>query len=322
MKNFDANAVDEALPYPALLQALAEGLRQNITTPARSHYAPNDDDSSLLVMPAWRSGERIGVKLISVWPGNHAQGLSAVSGVYVLIDAQNGQPLAVMDGTALTLRRTAAAAALAATRLARADSRHLLIVGTGALSLPLALAHVSALNIDRVSIYGRRLEAAQAVAIMLAARGLSAEPVRKLDQALGKADVVAVATTASQAFIRADEVPRGVHIGLIGAFTRQMAEAEPRLMARASVFADQREAVLDKGGEVYQAIEQGFLTPHDIRADLADMMAMPDQSWRQSADDITVYKSVGFAALDLIAAELVMRQARFQGYYTGDPHLT
>jgi ornithine cyclodeaminase len=319
MKNFDANAVDQA--YPELLHSLAEGLRQNIASPARSHYVPNDDESSLLVMPAWRRGELIGVKLISVWPGNRAHGLAAVSGVYVLLDAKNGRPLAVMDGTALTLRRTAAAAALAATRLARTDSRHLLIVGTGALSLPLAFAHASALAIDQVSVYGRRFEAAQAVAKRITERGLDAQPVAKLDQALAKADVVAVATTASQAFIGADDVPQGVHLGLIGAFTRQMAEAEPGLMAKASVFADQREAVLDKGGEVYQAIEQGFLTADGIVADLAGMLAAPHHSWRQSAEEITVFKSVGFAALDLIAAEQVWRHTAFQGYYTGNQDL-
>ncbi|NDA73399.1 MAG: hypothetical protein EBX69_08200 [Betaproteobacteria bacterium] len=208
--------------------------------------------------------------------------------------------------------------ALAAKLLARADSSHLLVVGTGALSLPLALAHHSALRIERVTVYGRRKEAAQRMAERMQAQGLRAAAASDLEQALALADVVAVATTASQAFIRAEAVSKGTHLGLVGAFTPQMAEAEPALMARARVFADQRQAVLDKGGEVYQAIEQGFMTADDLVADLQGMLLAADHNWRRSDGDITVYKSVGFAALDLIAAELVMGQARFQGYYTGN----
>ncbi|NBO13292.1 MAG: ornithine cyclodeaminase family protein [Betaproteobacteria bacterium] len=318
MQNLDAQAVAESLPYPQLLQALAEGLKLDITTPPRSIYHPNHDASCFMVMPAWRAGKVIGVKLVSVWPDNPMHGLAAVSGVYVLLDAQNGHPVAVIDGTELTLRRTAAAAALAAKLLARADSSHLLVVGTGALSLPLALAHHSALRIERVTVYGRRKEAAQRMAERMQAQGLRAAAASDLEQALALADVVAVATTASQAFIRAEAVSKGTHLGLVGAFTPQMAEAEPALMARARVFADQRQAVLDKGGEVYQAIEQGFMTADDLVADLQGMLLAADHNWRRSDGDITVYKSVGFAALDLIAAELVMGQARFQGYYTGN----
>ena len=115
MHHFDAQAVAAALPYPQLVEALASGLQSPIEVPARSVLSPNHDDSCVLLMPAWQRGQRMGVKLVSVWPGNGALGLPAVSGVYVLISCETGQPLAVMDGTELTLRRTAAAAALAAT---------------------------------------------------------------------------------------------------------------------------------------------------------------------------------------------------------------
>ena len=98
----------------------------------------------------------------------------------------------------------------------------------------------------------------------------------------------------------------GTHLGLMGAFTPNMAEAEPALMPRAQVFADSRDAILQKGGEVLQAIQQGLMTAGDIQAELAELAAAPQRAWRQSEDAITVFKSVGFAALDLIAAERVL----------------
>lgn len=162
MQHFDAQAVAAALPYPHLVDALAIGLQAPIEVPPRSVLSPNQDESCVLVMPAWQRGQRMGVKLVSVWPGNSALGLPAVSGVYVLMSCETGQPLAVMDGTELTLRRTAAAAALAARTLARKDSRTLAVLGTGALSAPLVQAHCSVLPLNGcwsggVKRSGRRL---------------------------------------------------------------------------------------------------------------------------------------------------------------------
>jgi len=305
MQHFDAQAVATALPYPQLVDALATGLQAPIEVPVRSVLSPNHDDSCVLVMPAWQRGQRMGIKLVSVWPGNSALGLPAVSGVYVLMSCETGQPLAVMDGTELTLRRTAAAAALAARTLARKDSRTLAVLGTGALSAPLVQAHCGVMPFDRVLVWGRDAQRAGAVVGQLQAQGQSAEVSVDLQQTLAQADVVAVATTATRPFILADWVRPGTHVGLVGAFTPRMAEAEPALMARAQLFADQRAAVIEKGGEVWQALEQGLIKPDAIEAELADLAANPQRTWRHSAQGITVFKSVGFASLDLIAAEQV-----------------
>ncbi len=305
MQHFDAQAVATALPYPQLVDALATGLQAPIEVPVRSVLSPNHDDSCVLVMPAWQRGQRMGIKLVSVWPGNSAVGLPAVSGVYVLMSCETGQPLAVMDGTELTLRRTAAAAALAARTLARKDSRTLAVLGTGALSAPLVQAHCGVMPFDRVLVWGRDAQRAQAVVGQLQAQGQSAEVSVDLQQTLAQANVVAVATTATRPFILADWVRPGTHVGLVGAFTPRMAEAEPALMARAQLFADQRAAVIEKGGEVWQALQQGLIKPDAIEAELAELAAQPLRAWRHSAQGITVFKSVGFAALDLIAAEQV-----------------
>jgi alanine dehydrogenase len=305
MHHFDSKAVEKALPYPLLVDALAQGLQQAIEAPPRSHLTPNHDASCVLIMPAWRPHQLMGVKLVSVWPGNNAKGESAVSGVYVLISCENGHPVAVLDGTALTLRRTAAAAALAARKLARQDSRTLAMLGTGALSVPLVQAHMDVMRFENVLVWGRQASKSQAVVAQLQRQGIAASVATDLEQTLTQADVVAAATTATEPFIRTDWVRPGTHLGLIGAFTAQMAEAEPALMAQAKIFADSRSAVLEKGGEVFQAIQQGMISPAAIQAELAELAAQPEGHVWRDAQDITIFKSVGFASLDLIAAEQV-----------------
>jgi ornithine cyclodeaminase len=158
---------------------------------------------------------------------------------------------------------------------------------------------------ESIWVWGRNLERAQATAEALRGQGLPAQAAQDLDQTLAQADVVAVATTASAPFIAADAVRPGTHLGLVGAFTPRMAEAEPALMARAQLFADHRGAVIEKGGEVWMALQQGLIAPSAIEAELAELVAQPQRAWRHSAQSITVFKSVGFASLDLIAAERV-----------------
>jgi ornithine cyclodeaminase len=305
MQFFDQTAVANALPYPALIDALARGLQEPIESPLRSHFEPNGDASTVLIMPAWKAQQMMGVKMVSIWPGNSAKGMSAVSGVYMLLSCADGRPLAVMDGTELTQRRTAAAAALAARILARKNSQTLAILGTGSLSAPLALAHASVMDCQRIRVWGRSLDKAQAVVDSLAAQGLHAQASDDLQATLASADVVAAATTATTPFIRADWVQPGTHLGLLGAFTPTMAEAEPALMPHAQLFADNREAIGQKGGELLQALQQGLVQTGDIQAELAELAAQPGRAWRASEQAITVFKSVGFAALDLIAAEMV-----------------
>ncbi len=313
MDYFDSNAVKNALPYPQLIEALTQGLQLPIEVPPRSFFAPNADTSSVLIMPAWKAQEVLGVKLVSVWPSNKAIGLPTVSAIYVLLSCENGMPLAVIDGTELTLRRTAAAAALAAKILARKNSQTLAILGTGALCVPIVQAHASVHPFKNILIWGRQKTKALEAVAELKTLGIESNYSEDLAETLNQADVVAAATTATEPFILSKWLKPGTHLGLIGAFTTQMAEAEPALMSQAQVFADNRAAVLEKGGEIYQAIQQGILLPEGIEGELAELASDPSKSWRKNDQSITVFKSVGFASLDLIAAELV---------YKADSHKT
>ena len=299
--------VERLAPYGPLVEALAKGLGEPIECPPRSHFNPNHDASAVLIMPAWRPHQIMGTKIVSIWPGNNARGLSAVSAIYVVTSCKDGTPLAVIDGTELTLRRTAAAAALAARTLARPNSQRLLVLGTGALSAHLAMAHHSMFNLAEVTVWGRSLDKACRVVANLAEVGIAAQATNDLQLALANADIVAAATTASTPFIPSAWVRAGTHLGLIGAFTANMAEAEPELLPRGRLFADNRAAVLEKGGEVVQALRAGLISEKDVLAELSELVASPALADGRRADlDITVFKSVGFAALDLIAAEHVL----------------
>jgi ornithine cyclodeaminase/alanine dehydrogenase-like protein (mu-crystallin family) len=301
LQTFDAAAVARLCPYDRLVDALALGLREPITSPARMHLDPPGDGSAFLIMPAWQTDGLIGVKMVSVWPANAAAGKPTVTALYNVFCCLDGIPVAVIDGTELTLRRTAAAAALGARLLARKGRLRLAVLGSGALAPEMAQAHASVLDLERITLWGRRAEAAQRVAETLASRGIVATVEPNLERAVSEADVIVVATTATVPFIEPAWVRPGTHLGLFGAFTTAMAEAAPALFPHVSLFADTRAGVLEKGGEVTQAITAGLITPQAIRAEFAEMVAS-GKPWRASDAEITVLKSVGFAALDLLAA--------------------
>jgi ornithine cyclodeaminase len=293
--------------YGPLIESLAKGLLEAIESPPRSHFNPNHDTSAVLIMPAWKPGRIMGTKIISIWPENNARGRPVVSAVYVVTSCEDGSTLAVIDGTELTLRRTAAAAALGARLLARPDSKRLVVLGTGALASHMVLAHHSVFDLSDITIWGRQLDKARAVVDELTRVGIVAQASTDLQGTLAATDIVVAVTTATAPFIRSDWVQPGTHLGLIGAFTASMAEAEPQLLPKTRIFADSRAGVLEKGGEVVMALRAGLIQESDLRAELAELLiASPPTRGRTSWQDITVFKSVGFAALDLIAAEHVL----------------
>lgn len=308
MQFIPKDEVARLTPYGALIQSLVKGLCEPIESPPRCHFNPNHDASTVLIMPAWKPKRIMGTKIVSIWPDNNARGKSAVSAVYVVTSCEDGSPLAIIDGTELTLRRTAAAAALAARILARPGSKKFAVLGTGALSAHMAMAHHSVFDLSETTVWGRQLDKAQAVVVELARAGIAARASTDLESTLATTDIVAAVTTATLPFIRSEWVKPGTHLGLIGAFTSTMAEAEPQLLSKVRLFADTREGVLEKGGEVLQALRAGFITEADVRAELAELLASSSQTTGRSSDqDITVFKSVGFAALDLIAAEHLLQ---------------
>ncbi len=309
IRTFDAEAVRARLPWPRMLAALDEALRAEVHAPLRVNHrieVPGHSDASLLLMPAWRSGRHVGVKLVTVFPGNATRGQRAVAAVYVLFDANNGLPLATLDGEELTARRTAAASAYAADRLARDDARHLVMVGAGRQCRGLVDAHRHVRPIDRVTIWSRTLAHAEQTAQQLTQAGISARATADLEGAVGTADVVSCATLSTSPLVLGAWLKPGTHLDLVGAFKRHMRETDDDAMRRADlIVVDDREAALAEGGDVVQAIASGAIATEDVAAELRDF-ARGAHPGRARNDQITVFKSVGFALEDLAAAEAVL----------------
>ena len=292
-----------------MLAALEDALRGAVEAPLRASHriaVPNQPSATLLAMPAWRSGRRIGVKLVTVFPGNADRDRRSVAAIYVLFDANDGTPIALLDGEELTARRTAGASAYAASKLARSDARHLVMVGAGRMARPLIDAHRHVRPIERVSIWSRTPERARATAAACARDGIAAQPVADLAGAVAEGDIVSCATLATNPLVHGDWLRPGVHIDLVGAFRKEMRETDDRVMQRADlVVVDDRTAAMAEGGDVVQAIVSGALGKEKIAAELRDL-ARGAHPGRTRDDQITVFKSVGFALEDLAAAEAVV----------------
>ena len=308
MQFHDAAQVALALPYDALIDALDAAFRGQVTVPQRAHHAlkqPTGTGASLLLMPAWRDGGGIGIKIVSVFPDNALRNKGVVNAVYCLLDRATGEPRAVIDGEELTLRRTGCASALASRYLSRRDSRSLLMVGTGKLAPHLVAAHATVRRFQKISVWGRDAAKADALAGALAADFPVVRPVTDLEAAVRESDVISCATLSPAPLIHGRWLRPGQHLDLVGAFTPQMREADGEALHQSRVFVDTRAGALSEAGDIIQAIAEDLFSEGDLAGDLADL-ACGRCSGRASAEEITLFKSVGTALEDLAAAELVV----------------
>lgn len=306
LRVFSAEQVHAALGYRSLAAALQRAFAEaRAEAPVRQSYEVGlpGVPAHLLTMPAWRRGDVIGVKLVNVFPSNAALGQGAVNGLFVLFDGATGAPRAIMDGDALTNRRTAAASALASQFLSRPDSRTLLVIGTGHLSAHLAAAHCAVRPIARVLVWGRAAQKAAAVAAALRAEGLPAEAAPDLAAATAAADIITCATTSTVPLVLGADVKPGTHVDLVGAFTRDMRESDDALVEKSAVYVDTRGGAFAEAGDLLQPMAAGRWSQDLLRGDLYDLCS-GTAAGRGDGAEITLFKSVGTAIEDLVAAEL------------------
>lgn len=314
-----AEALAAVLDPPAVVEALRAAFRAPIETPLRHHHTIArlaGEQATLLLMPAWQMADPIagsgfiGIKIVSVFPGNAARGRASVNGLYLLLSGETGEPVAVLDGRSLTLWRTAAASALAASHLARPDASRLVMVGAGALCEHLIRAHAAVRPIRHVAIWnrdpGKAVRAAAHVAALLPQ--VRIDPVEDLEAAVRAADVISAATLSSNPLVAGAWLQPGAHVDLVGGFTPDMREADDEAVRRASVFVDTRAGACHEAGDIVQPIARGVLRAEDVRADLFDL-CRGLHTGRQSPEEITLFKSVGTALEDLAAAVLVAERA-------------
>jgi len=302
-------AVAATAGYATLVDAIAEAFRGGVTAPVRGHYSvpvPGAPDATLLTMPAWTEGGYLGVKIATVFPGNSQAGRRAVSGQYLLLDASDGQPLALIEGGELTARRTAAASALAASFLARTDATTLTMIGAGRLSAHLVRAHLALRpSLREVALWGRNADKAATVAARLRSElpGLHVSATDDLEASVRRSDLVSAATLSTDPIVRGAWLRPGVHVDLVGGFTPRMREADDEAIRRARVFCDTLEGAPQEAGDLCQPIASGLLDPGSLTS--LTQLCRQERPGRLEAGDITLFKSVGCAAEDLAAAVVI-----------------
>ena len=304
----DGEQLREYLTYPVLIKTLRDSFCEAVHAPRRHVHALSEQDSStLLLMPVWQESRQLGVKLVTVMPQNRSKGKPTVHALFILMDASSGEPLALIDGEQLTLRRTAAASALASSYLSRDKSQHLLIVGTGQLAPEMALAHCTVRPIRSVSVWGR--DAAKAEATLQTLRDAGLDPATRLTSAnelslaAAQADIICCATTSNEPLLRFSDIKPGTHIDLVGGFKPNMREADDALVAGSRVFVDTFDGALAEAGDLVQPMTAGLISREHVLAELA-CLTRGRHPGRSSDQEITLFKSVGTAIEDLAAARL------------------
>ncbi len=291
----DRAALERTLGWTQAIDALDAALVTGTgNTPPRTFVEVSG--GQLILMPG-EVGAQVGVKVVSVNPGNAARGLPRIQGVHIAFDGPTLRPVAVIDAESLTLRRTASVSALAVRRLSTTDSNSLLVFGTG----PQALSHALAINavrpLDHLVVVGRRVEAVAALVGSLEAQGLPARPGTPEDVA--DVDLVACCTTATEPLFDSNLLRPEATVVAVGSHEPAVREVDTNLVRRATVVVESRASALGQAGDIILAIADGVPETDAITADLHELAT--------GRLDITpgaprLFKSVGEAWCDVVTA--------------------
>jgi ornithine cyclodeaminase/alanine dehydrogenase-like protein (mu-crystallin family) len=301
-----------------IIEALREAFRGNFIAPPRHHHRIERGslaEATFLLMPSWTEwrapdgGGYAGLKTVMVFPDNPQRGRPTIQANYLLYSIASGETLALMDGTEITVRRTASASALAADYLARTDAKTLLMIGAGALAAHVIKAHASVRPIRRVLLWSRTSAKAEKLAEDLLQQGFEAQCPASIEAAIGEADIISCATTSTEPIVRGKWVKPGTHIDLMGAFKPNMRETDGEAVGRARVFVDTYEGAMSEAGDLLKAIEERFFSKECIQGDLS-ALCRGTVKGRRTRDEITLFKSCGTAIEDLATAIMVYEKGQ------------
>ena len=307
----DANQVHQTLDYASLIDNLCESHKvdvENASTTIFEKPTASGQKSYFLSSAAWQKNQAIGAKLVTVFPDNELNNkmLPTVQAVYILFDGKTGKPSACIDGTALTLRKTAADSALGTKLLARPNPEKMLMIGAGALAPHLIEAHCAVRkSISEIKIWNRTAERAHNVIEQVSVEGINISATEDLEDALKKADLVSCATMATSPLVKGPVLKIGAHLDLVGSYRPDMMECDENTMSRGSIFTDSPWSAIEDCGEIVCALNSGTINKNDILANLFDL-CQGRHSGRTSKDEITVFKNGGGGHLDLMVARFLI----------------
>ena len=309
--------VRRLLPMEECIELMAEVLADlssgRAWQPLRFVVRPPEEESLMGLMPAHRSAPQAayGLKAVCIFPGNPARGLDMHQGGVLLFNGETGEPRALVNASAVTAIRTAAVSAVATLALARPDARELAVLGSGVQ----ARAHLEAMAkvrpFERARVWSRTPDHARTFASDADAP-FPVEAVESAEEAVRSADVVVTATSAREPIVMRDWLAAGAHVNAVGSSIPTTRELDAATISAAALFADSRESLVNESGDYLFAVEEAGIGPDHVRAELGDVLT-GSREGRRSAEELTVFKSLGLAVEDLAAAEHVHARAHAAG---------
>lgn len=313
--------VRRLLPMDVCIDLVADALatlsRGDAQNPLRRGMWLPERRGILAMMPgSLESPRTFGLKVIAVMPGNHGTPYDAHQGVVVLFDHDHGIPVGIVDASEITAIRTAAASGVATRILAREDADDLAILGTGVQ----ARTHLDAMRrvrpVERVRVFSRSPERRRRFAAEEAERhGLEIEASDSAEEAVRGAAIVCTTTASRKPVLFGEWLSPGAHVNAVGSSVATARELDTRAMAMASLFVDRRESVLNEAGDFLVARDEGVVDESHIRGEIGELLN-GEVEGRRSAEEITLFESLGLAVEDLVSAHYVYERARAEGLGT------
>ena len=315
------SVIRRVLPVAECIDVMAEALRAlargEAHQPLRSVMWLPGNVAALAAMPAYMTNPHaLGVKVITVFPGNQGTAFDSHQGVVILFDPEHGHPLAIADATELTAIRTAAVSGVATRALARDDAHDLAILGSGTQ----ARTHLEAMRvvrpISRVRVWSRdRAHARRFAERQSNLEGLAVEPAETPREAVAGADLLCTVTSAREPVLRGAWVAPGAHINAVGFSGPAGRELDTRAVVQSRLFVDRRESALHEAGDLAIPITEGAIGPDHIRGELGEVL-LGRVPGRTTPEDITAFKSVGLAIEDVGSLLHVHQRAMERGLGT------
>lgn len=307
-------ALPMAETIAAMKQAYAALSSGQAEVPLRSRLPIPPHEATSLFMPVYlkdRYGETLAVKIVSLFPGNLERGLPMIQSAVLVLEAETGRPLALLEGSSLTAIRTGAASGAATDLLARPDSRVAAIFGAGVQGRTQLEAVCTVRPIQTAWVYDQNREKAEAFVAEMAGVGAVPADLRVAAnprQAVENADVICTATTSRSPVFADEHLPVGTHINAVGAYTPEMQEIPTGTVRRAIVVVDSRPACLSEAGDLLQPMREGAIGEGHIQAEIGEIV-LGRHPGRESEAQVTLFKSVGVAVQDAAAARLALERA-------------
>jgi len=310
--------VDRVMPMRETIEAMDRVLRVlargEAQLPLRSLLRLPDQSGILGLMPATLADPPVmGLKVVSVMPGNHGTELDAHQGAVMIFETRRGQPLAILDATSVTRIRTGAVSGVATRALAREDAGDLAILGSGTQAISHLEAMACVRNLRRVRLWSRDGGNARRFAAREGARlKLEVEVMPSAEAAVRGADLICTTTSAREPILCGEWLAEGAHVNAVGACTPTTRELDTAAIMRARLFVDRRESALSEAGEFLIPRAEGAITDAHILGELGDLL-LGRCAGRRSPSDVTLFKSLGIAVEDLAAAHWAYQRARAEG---------